>query len=235
MLITVPELQRWFRVEPTTILHVGAHLAEEDHAYRTAGWGAQSKIIWVESQQRLVEKLSKKLDPKLNQIIQAAVWHENDVELEFNISSNSQSSSLLKFGTHSQNYPEVEFIEKITVISKRLDYLIPDTHILDFINLDIQGAELSALRGLGNHLWNTRYIYSEVNKQQVYEGCPHIIDIDKFLQPYGFQRIATRWVFRQGWGDALWMRKAEIRGLRIPILKFKILTKVDWLRQLFMK
>jgi len=43
MLITVRELQKWFRVEPATILHVGAYLAEEDYAYRTAGWGSQSK------------------------------------------------------------------------------------------------------------------------------------------------------------------------------------------------
>ena len=230
MLITVAELQKWFKVEPTTILHVGAHLAEENYAYRAAGWGSQSKIIWVESQQRLVEQLNEKLDLEYNLIIQAAVWHENDVELEFNISSNSQSSSLLKFGTHSQDYPEVEFIEKMKVISKRLDSLIPAIN-----TLDIQGAELSALQGLGTHLWQTRYIYSEVNKKQVYVGCPHIRDIDKFLQPYGFQRIATRWVFREGWGDALWVRKAEMRGIRLPILKFMILTKVDWLRQFFQK
>ena len=152
--------------------------------------------------------------------------------MEFNVSSNSQSSSLLELGSHTKDYPEVTYIEKNVVIAKRLDAVIPDSYSFDFINLDIQGAELSALRGLGKHLQNARYIYSEVNKKQVYIGCPHISDIDKFLQTYGFRRIATRWVFKKGWGDALWIKTDEIKSIRSSIFKFSVLIKVDLLRQI---
>ena len=233
MLISVPELQKWFKLTPSTILHVGAHLAEENDAYRAAGWGFKDKIIWVESQANLILELRDKLDPEHNEIIQATVWHENDIELEFNVSSNSQSSSILKFGTHAKDYPEISYVQKSIVRTKRLDAIIPINQKLDFINLDIQGAELSALKGLGEHLWNVKYIYSEVNKKQVYLGCPHVNEVDNFLRKYGFRRIATRWVFKKGWGDALWVRDSDVKGITKSIFKFRILSRIDFLRQLF--
>ena len=51
----------------------------------------------------------------------------------------------------------------------------------NFINIDIQGYELEALKGMPNQLKIAEYIYLEVNFEEVYLGCSQIKDIDKFL------------------------------------------------------
>ena len=94
MLIPVKDLQRVFNVNPQSILHVGAHLAEEAPAYIEANWGT-SGIFWLEVQHDLVAELEKELDPKKHVVIEAAVWSQSGIKMQFNRMTNSQSSSLL--------------------------------------------------------------------------------------------------------------------------------------------
>ena len=222
LLISVAEIQEKFGISPSGILHVGAHLAEENLDYQKAGWSSSTKIIWVESQFELVKKLTKSLDPLRNKIINATVWSESGKEMKFHVANNSQSSSLLALGTHAKDYPGVKFDFDVTVTTKRLDEVISDLDDVSFVNLDIQGAELEALKGLGLHLHKVKWIYSEVNKKDVYENCAKIEELDSFLQAYSFERIATRWAYGYGWGDALWSKKSECKGLRKSIYLFKL-------------
>jgi hypothetical protein len=48
-----------------------------------------------------------------------------------------------------------------------------------------------------------------VNKKEVYENCSDVYEIDRYLEKHGFKRVATRWVKRQGWGDALYIREEQ--------------------------
>ena len=57
-------------------------------------------------------------------MLEPAIFDKNDIELSMNISSNSQSSSLLNFGTHKLDYPEITMTKNLTVKTKRLDTLI---------------------------------------------------------------------------------------------------------------
>lgn len=98
--------------------------------------------------------------------------------------------------------------EKITIT---LDDLLPADCFFDFINLDIQGAELNAIKGLGSRLNNVNWIYTEVNKKRLYKDIYLVADIDKYLSLYGFKRIATYWIPGVGWGDALYIKKDKVR------------------------
>ena len=222
MLISVDELQGKFGISPSGILHVGAHLAEEGEDYDRAGWAAFSKIIWVESQYELAQKLIKELNPERNKVINATVWSETGKEMKFHLANNSQSSSLFSFGTHATTHPDIKFDSYHTVVTVRLDKIINETDDISFVNLDIQGAELEALKGLGRRLHNVKWIYSEVNKKEVYIGCAKIEELDRFLENFSFKRIATRWAFKTGWGDALWIKKSDCKGLYKMILVFKL-------------
>ena len=53
------------------------------------------------------------------------------------------------------------------------------------------------------------YIYSEVNKERVYQNCTLINDLDLFLNQFGFKRVVTKWVRGAGWGDALYMKSPK--------------------------
>ena len=74
LLISADILRSKFGVNPTGILHVGAHLGEESKLYIDAGWSCE--IIWVEGQKKLADTLKRGL-PTRNKVIHAVVWDSN--------------------------------------------------------------------------------------------------------------------------------------------------------------
>ena len=216
MLISVPDLKSKWGVTPNGVLHVGAHEAEEWPYYTNAKW---LPVYWIEAQEKLALKLRESLPKDSNQIFAATVWSKSNLVLSLNISSNSQSSSLLEFGSHATNYPTIQNIDSLEVRTVRIDELMISNETFDFVNLDIQGAELEALKGMGVLLEKVKWIYCEVNSEETYLGCPHVSEIDRFLKRNGFIRIYTVWVRGKGWGDALYMQKSTAR--KYLVKKFK--------------
>jgi hypothetical protein len=194
------------------VVHVGAHLAEEAADYVKYFW---NPVIWVEAQPSLVAELRNKLDPKTNSIIEAAVWNQSGIELELHVASNSQSTSLLDFGSHQTSYPDITFTKSIKVKTQRLEDLLKDHICPNFINLDLQGVELQALEGLGQLIEKFDYIFVEVNRAEVYKNCTLVDDLDLFLEKHGFSRVTTRWIIGRGWGDALYIRESTQTPRRI--------------------
>lgn len=208
-------------------MHIGAHLAEERKSYDSFG---EVFTIWVEAQPQLCAKLRENLDPHSNRIIEAAVWNINNLPLKLHISSNSQSSSLLEPGTHIADYTTISFETEIEVRTKRVDNLLSIDEMPNFLNIDIQGAESQAIESLGENIRNVEYFFIEVNKREVYKGCILVKDLDKQLSKNGFDRVTTRWVYKKGWGDALYIRRKSLnliiaRQLISKILSIKFIVK----------
>jgi FkbM family methyltransferase len=231
VLIPVNDLSRIWRIQPSSVLHVGAHLAEEEPDYRINNW---NKISWVEAQPRLVELLRKKLSEG-NTVYEAAVWDESGIRLTFNIASNSQSSSLLKFGSHLDSYPEITFTEEIEVSTVTLEEILPSDYYPDFVNLDLQGVELKALKGLGSKINAVKWIYCEVNKEEVYEDCTLLPELDKFLEHLGFKRLYIQLAPPRTWGDALYARKGLYSRWEIYIMRISQYLKLIFLQGYFIK
>ena len=78
---------------------------------------------------------------------------------------------------------------------------------LNFVNLDIQGVELRALKSMEKYLSHVHYIYTEVNTEEVYKGCNLIGEIDAYLKGLGFVRVAQKIYSEYGWGDAFYMKQ----------------------------
>lgn len=203
MLISVNELVHRWKLSPRSVLHIGAHHAEESDAYRSVGW---QNVTWVEANPDLIPTLRNKVEPLGQRVIEAALWHSNNEQLSFSVASNGQSSSLLEFREHSRLYPSITVERTLTVLTRRLDAILTDDESPEFCNLDIQGAELAALRGFGAILSRVNAVYTEVNRAELYGGCAKIGEIDEYLRQEGFRRVATRWVIGFGWGDALYLR-----------------------------
>ena len=221
MLISCKEIKSTWDIKPIGVLHIGAHEAEESEEYSKLNWGP---VIWIEAQSRLAMKLESRLNSKENKVIHAAVWDVNGIEVELKITNNSQSTSLLDLGTHNDDYPDVVVtdIEKIT--TSRVDSLLDDSHKFDFINLDIQGAELHAIRGMGELLDRVNYVYTEVNKKKVYVDCAQIEEIEEFLRQKGFAKVCVRWIPKKGWGDALFIRSEKLNTNLITWIKLNFYT-----------
>ena len=116
------------------------------------------------------------------------------------------SNSLLKPEKHLQQYPSIQFTKKELVQVSKLDDLMFDKGKYNFLYMDIQGYELEALKGATDTLKNIDYIYSEVNRDDLYEQCAKVEAIDAYLSNY--ERVYTNWI-GVTWGDALYIRKPE--------------------------
>jgi FkbM family methyltransferase len=202
MLISVKDLHEFWRVRPTGVVHVGAHEAEEQDDYEKFGFGP---VVWVEAQPLLAQQLRTRIKPP-SRVVQALIWDKSGENMPLKLTNNSQSSSVFELGTHEISYPDVKVVSEVMLKTVRLDEILPEDSSLNFLNLDIQGAEYQALKSLGNRLDDFDYIYLEVNGGQVYKGIKQIEDIDRLLGEEGFSRVATFWT-QAFWGDALYIRK----------------------------
>jgi FkbM family methyltransferase len=223
----IRELVRLHNLEPLGVLHVGAHEAEEFNEYVENGFVDSNPIIWVEAQQELAEELRKKLDPDRNKIYCAVAWDQNGVKKTFNITSKSASSSLFQLQKHQEFYPEIDVVQRIEVITSRLDTLLDDNDIFDFVVLDIQGAESQAIVGLGSRIESVNWIYTEVSKTELYTGATTFTHLEKQMKELGFDRVFTAWDRRVGWGDALYARSSLYRVSR----KQHFLIQFSWVRR----
>ena len=211
MLIPMQQLVRQFPLNITGILHVGAHECEELKDYQAVGVAADN-TYWVEAMPDKVAFCKNRYGERLH-IYQAVIddTEGEGLEVVFNITNNGQSSSLLDFGTHAVNHPTVHVVRKIAMQTTRLDTLIERENIpvagLNFMNLDIQGVELRALKSMEKYLPHMQYIYTEVNIEEVYKGCNLIGELDDYLRRFGFERVAQQIYTDLGWGDAFYMKK----------------------------
>jgi FkbM family methyltransferase len=100
------------------------------------------------------------------------------------------SSSLLEFATdaigrdHSGNRQQ----EAVHIRTTRLDTLMQAEHLprIDLLWLDIQGAELTVLRGLGDRLRDVGVACLEVEFKRLYAGQPLYADVRRFMEARGF-------------------------------------------------
>jgi FkbM family methyltransferase len=201
MLIDWNDLKTYINSEITGVLHVGGHLAEELDIYSSNGI---DHVTWVEADRSRSEKI-RKLVPSNHLVIEAVVGDEDGKIVTFHEANNGQSSSILELGTHLVEHPEVYYVSENQFTMRRIDSLIEEFNIpnFNFVNLDIQGAELLGLIGMGQALDQVTYIYTEVNKKSLYENCCLISDLDIYLKD--FQRVITE-MTQFGWGDAFYVR-----------------------------
>lgn len=207
MLIKINELIKQFGINITGILHVGAHECEELNDYNSAGVDNQN-IYWIEAMQDKVD-LNKSKHSDIN-IYQAVIDEVDDKEIDFKITNNGESSSLLDFGSHEKHHPHVKVVQTRVLKTNRMDTIIDKHNIpidkLNFINLDIQGVELRALKSMEKYLHHITYIYTEVNIEEVYKECNMMHEIDSYLLQFGFKRVSQRIYTEYGWGDAFYMK-----------------------------
>ena len=117
-------------------------------------------------------------------------------------------SSVLKPKVVLEQYPNITFNEREVVEMIRLDDAEIKFEKYNFLNIDVQGYELEVLKGGEKTLNGIDYIYTEINNAEVYEDTPHVDELDKFLDPYGFVRVETDWS-GVTWGDGLYVKEKK--------------------------
>jgi FkbM family methyltransferase len=193
---------------PKKVLHIGANTGQELEYYSALGMEGYH----IEAIPEVFKRLSMKcLKAKSQFAIQACVSNVSGEIVNFNISSNNaHSSSMLEFKEHAKIYPDIHFTNTIPLLTTTINELIKLNTIPEDINylvLDIQGAELLALKGANNLLErsNLSGLYIEVSNCELYSNGSNFTELIDFLRPYGFYLHSVR--FNQnGWGNAFFLR-----------------------------
>jgi FkbM family methyltransferase len=203
MLIPFSYLFKKYNVKANGVLHIGAHLGQEYEAYLNEG---VKNIIFVEANKQVFDSLCSRVNGSAV-CLNACVTDKDGDTVTFNVSNNEgQSSSILPFGTHTFEHPGIVFTSRQQMTTTRIDTLMA-TNGLDmpnFVNIDIQGAELLALKGMD--LSKVDYLYLEVNTKELYKGCALLHDLEAYLSD--FKRVEIK-MTPHGWGDAFYIRRTQ--------------------------
>lgn len=131
----------------------------------------------------------------------------------------NKSSSLLPPSEEMKKHTEwLEFKETLEVTTKRLDEFCNANKVeqIDFIHMDVQGAELMVLEGAGSFINKIAAIWLEVEAVELYKGQPLKNDIELFMEKNGFIRIKS--TVNNIAGDQLYANPALIDRKKIDAL-----------------
>jgi FkbM family methyltransferase len=237
MYISIQTIKSKYQADLKGIIHLGAHLGEEAKDYAEVGC---NRVIWMEGNPALIPELKSNISiyPQ-NVVYNVLISDKDNSKVFFNITEFSQSSSILELGITTEIH-NTKVIERKELTARRIDTFLSETDVdtkqYNFLNIDLQGYELTAIKSMGAILDNIDWIYTEVNSRHLYKKCTLMDELDLFLLKKGFRRVElymTDWK----WGDALYKREKigamEYAGKRIGILGWSIKNRVfgKWIDQ----
>ena len=181
------------------IIHIGANECEESNFYNLLGI---NNVIWIDA--------NPNCNQKCNNVCNYLVWNKDNIDFIFNVSNNSESSSIYSFKDHLIYYPDVYYNKKIKIKSHTLDTIYKleniDINKYNMWNICTQGSEDKVLLGALNNIKNIDVIFIKIYTKEIYENNPRIYDIDNILLPHNFRPIITE-TTNLGWGFSLYVKK----------------------------
>lgn len=207
MLLNFHSLVSKYNIKSDGVIVVGAHFGEEHPDYVAAGI---KRFVYIEPCAAAFNVLKNKFSAHHH--IQLFNYACGEVECEQVMYTGSQnegqSNSLLKMAKHTQIHPGITLPNTELVTVKRLDSLGLAHKGYQLLVMDCQGFEGRVLKGAAETLKQMNYVYTEVNKDFVYENCTLVDELDELL--HEFDRVETgQWVGGM-WSDSLYIRKTKI-------------------------
>lgn len=181
------DLRPWLPEDPV-ILEAGAHLGEDTREF---------KSIWPQSTIHCFEPVpSLYLTLSINTGAASGVFRypfalsskRGWQEMVVSGGAGTGSSSLLRPKDHLVHHPEVTFEKSAMVPTISLDDWAHEFGVrrLDLLWLDLQGHELTVLKGGQVLLSTVRALFVEVNLVELYEGAPLYPELKSWLGAQGF-------------------------------------------------
>jgi FkbM family methyltransferase len=172
-------------------MHFGTDTVDFRHMHPNA------RIVSFEPDPRNIQMIKKLGNDKICELNELAISNTNE-SMDFYLSSGSSkgllndalltqndwscSSSLKKPTGHLTLHKWITFPNKVVVQCCKLDDFEPLKNIIiDFMWVDVQGAEDLVFSCAQETLKNTRYVYTEYCNQQLYEGQLNLNEILKLF------------------------------------------------------
>ena len=192
------------RVAPTGVIHVGGHHGEEAEYYDAHG---ARTVAWIEAEPDAFEVLQRRVAHRPGHHCIQALAADRDGEerafyrhrfpggkkrgfcstLPWDRGAVARDPLLSRLETF-----DVRSMRSITVATAlRARHLSPAA--FQYLSLNVQGAELLVLRGMGEYLEPIRWIFcdGEPDGSSRYAGAPTTSEVREWLRRRGFQPTAA--------------------------------------------
>lgn len=228
MMCQLKDLIKQFNLKIKGVVHVGAHEGAETFNYVSENI---EKVILIEANPYRFENLKKSIESgrycvwcsplkyeffneseakvlKNYIIYNYAISDISEGFLKFNLSNHDGGvDSLFKineFGIKS-SWTDYKHINQIEVQTTNLDTLIKNKNEYNFLNMDVEGAELLVLKGSRELLKNIDYILLESQDIQRFDGSCLRDEVIEFLKEFKFSLVKYFDTGKQ-WGDCLFIK-----------------------------
>lgn len=180
--ITHEEIAALIKKPSPTILEIGCNDGTDTLAFLRVM--PQAKIYCFEPDPRANRRFKKHLGSQFDtvRLFEIALSDRNG-QIDFHSSAGGDSlegwdlsGSIRPPKNHIVKYPWVKFEKTITVSTYRLDDWCADNGVkqVDFIWMDVQGAEADVIAGAPKILQETRFLYTEYSNKELYAGQPSL-------------------------------------------------------------
>jgi 2-O-methyltransferase len=177
--LTHEEIAALIKKPNPTILEIGCNDGTDTQAFLRVM--PQAQIYCFEPDPRAIRRFKKRMESHLDKVrlFEVAVSNQTG-QIDFYQSTGGDlterdwdlSGSIRRPKYHLIDYPWVKFEKMITVSSCRLDDWCAENGVkqIDFIWMDIQGAEGDVIAGAPKILAETRFLHIEYGNNESYEG-----------------------------------------------------------------
>ena len=190
------------------IVEAGAHTGKD--TLRLKKYWPESTIHTFEPIPELYEQLVEKTKDVSNVFCYQQALSDETGTSQMHISTGRTSACSSLLPPHSsltQERPDIIFQNTISVHTTTLHAWAEKQNIthIDFLWLDLQGAELQALQGATQLLTTVKAIHSEINEAERYIGGTLYSELKNFLETHRFY-VHIKGLYAYKWGNALFVR-----------------------------
>lgn len=220
----------FYSFPPAVILDIGACEGEDSMRYKQLF--PEASVIAFEPVPQNLEKMRSNFQQFSQGIIHVApvALARGNGNMSMYISSGqpsidpantewdygNKSSSLLKPSKLMSKFNNwLNFKSIIDVPTRSLDSYLREINIdsVDFMHIDVQGAEMMVFEGSMHTLKSVSCIWVEVGTHELYQGQPSANETQTFLESIGFLRIME--CLNQGSGDHLYVNPMRLQCSKI--------------------
>ncbi len=191
--------RRFFRtiedwaVEPiATILELGSRDGRD--AIRMADHFGAEVVSW-ECNPEAIDLCRARLNHRQDiTLVERAAWSADTTLRFFPVVNGNLGASSAFRANHAYPFEKPYQQTEIEVPASRVETWWSENmgeRPIDFLAMDLQGAEMEALLGMGDLLDSVRFIVTEGQHQRLYHDTPLIGDLEAFLNERGFALVQS--------------------------------------------
>lgn len=203
-------VEKFCTFKPSNVFEIGANYAQ-DAEYLRKRFGLNESDIYVFEPHcdiiRAIREIYKfnSYDVAISNYNGKAIFHA--IDIENNEYENSGISSLKKgLTTDSRNFSDVE-----VAVTRMDDFMLQNNiEAIDFLKIDVEGANYEVLEGFGDELSKVKSIQVEGEYRQYWEGQKLYWDIEELLKRHDFELVHFLLSADGVQSDSFWIQKRYI-------------------------